>query len=512
MYIVECPSCCSGNGNCTGGTCICGIAYQNGTEDCAQQTGTTLNYYSNPSDPIILAANAPDGDTIYMIGEKDSDGNPINIERFYTVEPDGNTTYTILNENNTITSARHSSGMTMNFNWNENSTEVYLDVIVPELQQQVTITINLLRNDTNSTELDEFDELTNEEDSISKRDIRDSYIGKNRRRSSDVSEIDETNVIQDKKLYKIKRNAQPSNSARVSVSVESCGSPENNAIVQADVTQGDTTNQYNGKLSATPGLYYIHIPTKTSISEVAEDVCDKIEMALDKACSWYDKVNKVVKLFSKHSLEKLLCFYLGKGLQLIPQLRLIPIYKFCKQIFKGINYYCDKINAPVVNGLEIKKSELICDLIAEVTDTSIDPLLNTSIHFAPFAILSNGRFLSGTGRDLTLQPGTSQLPTTFNISDNSILQIHGLTFNPPDPRPHQPYIATAEYACFTPSTMVTMNIVGTDGYTKAITCIGGPTCNLSVPGAVALVRDVVTASAFDSTTQQFAVLEATIIF
>lgn len=452
-----------------------------------------------------------------MIGEKDSDGNPTKVDRFRVVEPDGNSTYTELDENNTLTSARHSSGMKMNFDWNENSTEVHLDIVIPGTSQQVSINIILLRNDTNSTEIDEFDQLAYEEESIEKRDIKDKYkiIHNKRKRSNEIEKKEENEAYSalKSKRDRTKRNTQPSNTARVSISVESCGSADNDATVQADVTQDDTTYQYSGELSTTPGLYYVYIPTKTSVAEVTEDVCDAVEMALDTACSWYDKANKFVQLFSKHSLEKILCFYLGKGLQLIPQLKFLPIYKFCKLIFKGIDYYCNKINSPIVEGvIETKKSELICDLITEVTDTAIDPLFNTNIYLVPIAIFLNGQTVTGMGQQLNLQPGTSQVSTTFTISDGSFLQITSLFITPPDPDPLQDYTATVEYKCFSLLTTVSMTIVGTDGYSGSTSCTGGPSCILYVPGAVALVVDTVTVSISDSSTNQYASREATIIF
>ena len=78
-----------------------------------------------------------------MIGDKDSNGDVTEIQSFQVVDSEGNTTYTGLNENNTITSARHSSGMTMNFNWDvdSNYTKVRVTVVLPDTSQQIIINI-----------------------------------------------------------------------------------------------------------------------------------------------------------------------------------------------------------------------------------------------------------------------------------------------------------------------------------------------------------------------------------
>ena len=446
-----------------------------------------------------------------MIGEKDSNGNPTDVQSFEVVGSDGNTTYTQLNENKTISSARHSSGMTMDFKWKENDTKVTLIIFDPETSQQVVISIDLMQNITNTTELDEFDEQA--EEVLSKRDITESNSYKKRKKTIRYK-TDDTSFVQE---TRIKRNTQPQNTARISVSVELCGSPVDDAVVQADVTQDDTTNQYDGQLSTTPGLYYIYIPTKTSIAEVTGDICDAVEMALDTACGWYDNINKAVEFFTglfgkKRSLDQILCFYVGKGLQLIPQLRLVPIYRFCKLIFKGIDYYCNVINKPIIPGGP-KKSELICDGITKVVDVAIDPLFNSDIHFVPSAIISsNGKTVTGEGQQLTLEPGTSQVSTTFTLSPDSILQIIDLTITPPDPAPREDYIAVVQYQCYSNTTHVTMHIVGTDDYTNSITCIGGPSCTLAVPGAEALVRDTVTVTINDQSSGQSAYRVASIIF
>ena len=134
-----------------------------------EQTETTLNLFTNPLDPVIIGAKTPDGDNIYMIGEKDSNGNPTKVQRFEVVDLDGNSTFTELDENGTITSAVHSSGMTMRFEWDSNYTSVQVTLVLPDLSQQITINIDLTDNTTNAT-LDLEDEL------FDKRSIDDNKI------------------------------------------------------------------------------------------------------------------------------------------------------------------------------------------------------------------------------------------------------------------------------------------------------------------------------------------------
>ena len=309
-----------------------------------------------------------------------------------------------------------------------------------------------------------------------------------------------THINYAEKEVRSKRDS--TNSARVSINVLSCGQPEPDAIVQADASFDDSTTRYTAVASDTSGLYYIYIPTVVSstIGETIGEVCSAVEMVLDKACSWYGKAKKYIKYFTKHSVDKLVCYYLGNGIKLaIPQLRLIPVYKFCKAIFKGVNYYCDKINAPILSGvIDKKKSKLICELITDYTDNAIDFFRDTDVSLTPFAIFPAGHTVTGSSKVLSLPPGSSIVSTTFTIDDDRSLQITSLTVVPADPDPGQSYVVTVQYECYTSSTSVVMSIVGTDGYTDTIHCSGGPACILNVPGAVALVQDTVTVRISDS--------------
>ena len=442
-----------------------------------EQTETTLNLFTNPLDPVIIGAKTPDEDNIYMIGEKDSSGNPTKVRRFEVVDKDGNSAFTKLDENNTITSAVDSSGMTMKFKWDSKYTSVEVTLVLPDSSQQITINVDLTDNTTNAT-LDLEDEL------FDKRSIDDNEMPQERQ---------ESHINYAEKEVRSKKDT--TNSARVSINVLSCGQPEPDAIVKADATFDDSTTRYTAVPSDTSGLYYIYIPTVASstIGEDIGEVCSAIEMVLDEACSWYGELKEITSYFTKHSVDKLICYYLGNGIKLVvPQLNLLPVYKFCKSIFKGVNYYCNKINAPILSGvIDKKKSELICELITDYTDNAIDSFRDTEVSLTPFAIFPAGHTVIGSSKVLSLPPGSSVVSTTFTIDDRS-LQITSLTVVPADPDPLEDYVVTVRYKCYTSSTSVEMSIVGTDEYTNTIYCSGGPSCVLYVPGAVALVRDMVT--------------------
>ena len=460
------------------------------------QTETTLNLFVNPSSPVFFSANTEDGDQVFVIGEKDSDGIPIKVERFETVDSDGNSTYVKFDSNSTvISSAIDSDGMKMDFNWDvdSNYTRVTVSIYMPDIGQEIIVNLDLTDNITN-TSLDlGFDSSTKKRSISGRQHVK---------RTEGILPSDIYDDDVKRSHITAKRRVQQQNTARVSVNVESCGMPENDAIVYADSEYNGAANVYIGELSSTPGLYYIDIPTAPASTLGADigSVCSAIESALSSACDWYGDIKKYLNyalsfIGVKHDAEKVFCFSLATALKVIPQARLIPIHKFCRKIFKGINTVCKKVGTTVG---EERAGELICDAITEYTDNAIDAFRDINILFVPHAIFPGGEKHSASGRTLSLGPGTSNIATTFTISDGATLKINSLTITPPDPVPHQSYRAYLTYQCYTTATLVTMTIVGTDSYTDTRYCTNGPTCVLYVPGAEALVVDTVTVSITDN--------------
>ena len=289
--------------------------------------------------------------------------------------------------------------------------------------------------------------------------------------------------------------------ANVFVSVESCDGPESNARVFADVLldydqDSGTYEQkakYWGTRSSNPGEYEVQIPTSKAsiIGDKLGNVCDKINMILGKVCSFYSKANTVTKFWTGHNVESLLCFKLGNALRLaFPALRLFPVYRFCRKIFKPLITYCDKADADIIPGIDNSSPvDLICESLP-IVDNGIDLLREKDIFFTPTAIIPPGNYIQATGQVLSLQPGISTVLQQFTISDQGQLRITGFTVIPYDPFPGQNYVVIVTYECYTSSAFsANMSIVGTNGYSDFSICYTGPTCVLYVPGAEALVRD-----------------------
>ena len=447
----------------------------------------SFKLHVNPLDPIIMSVLTSDGDTIYMLGNKTSDGLPQSINEFH-IENEEGTTYAMLGDDGLLTSALNNDGLQMDLFWDENLTTVHISLVLGNGSEQVSVNIDLDEPvDDNFTDFEETENSSPVKRSAhvaADTDIRDYMQQVKRQSESDTK-----------------------NFAEVTVSVESCNQPESDAIVFADVLldydQGtgnyDHSARYSGTKTQTPGTYQVLIPTSetSEIGNMAERICDKIEMILGKVCDTYSKVNDFVRLFSKHEADSVICFSLGRGLQIaFPALRVVPVYRFCKTAFKGLKSYCKYANKDLGNG--VTPTKLLCDALPLI-DNGIDILTQTNILFTPSAIFPRGNRVTAQGRVLHIPPGFSSINDMFTIENNqNDLSITQFTVQPFDPAPGEDYVVTVSYDCYSSNLVVYMSIIGTDSYTDSINCISGPSCVLHVPGAVALVRDIVTVIAQDN--------------
>ena len=466
----------------------------------------TYQLYVNPADPIIAAAKTAEGDTIFLIGNKTSDGLPTSADEFHIINEEG-TTYVSLGDDGTIQSAVNSDGLQMDLIWGENYTHVHVSLVLNNGsdQQQILINVNLTEPINNTS----FN-LTDQ--SINKRDL------------GSISHVYEGPDREQITRRGIKRQTRPVNSAKVNVFVQTCQEPEPNARVFANVlvnydeeTGGfDSETRLMGRKSDKPGEYKVYIPTSAAseIGERTSEICDGIEMVLRKACGGYSKINKIAKFFTGYEAKSLVCFAVGKGLPIVfPQLRLLPIYRFCRTAFKGVDWYCSNVNKKLK---VIKKTpaQLICDAINNTIDRTIDYFNIEKLHFTPTAVFPTGNSVTGEGQVITVSTGSSEIATRFTIHNDQLneVKIKHFAVVPVDPSPGESYVVQVSYECYSSRIRVTMSIIGTDNYRNSITCLSGPSCTLRVPGAAALVMDTVTVMISDEATSTLVTRTVSIIF
>lgn len=453
------------------------------SSDTQSQSEVPYKLHVNPADPVILSTETPEGDLIFMLGNKSASSDPQTIDEFLIENEDGST-FVFMDDNGTIESAQSNNGLHIDFIWDENQTTVYTSVVLNNGSQQLSIRVNLsepVGENLTSFMPDDFDSDTD----LSKRSLNNDGYHQLKGSKITVKRQSDTQAL--------------AGHASVFVSVESCNGPESGARVFANVLLGydqgsgayEQKAKYWGTKSSTPGEYEVRIPTSKAsmIGKKIGNICDKTNAILNKICTFYAKANKVTQFWSGHNADSVFCFLLGNGLRLaFPTLGLLSVYRFCRNIFKPIKTYCNKLDKdlPVIGESSI---DLHCKGLPLV-DNGIDLLKEKDIFFTPTAIIPPGQQFKAAGQVLSIQPGTSIVSQRFTISDQRQLRITDFRVIPFDPMPKEDYIVIVTYNCYASSTFsANMSIVDTDGYHVWNTCFTGPTCILAVPGAPVLVRD-----------------------
>ena len=83
-----------------------------------------------------------DGDTIYVLGNKTSDGLPQSINEFH-IENEEGTTYAMLGDDRLLTSALNNDGLQMDLFWDENLITVHISLVLGNGSEQVSVNIDL---------------------------------------------------------------------------------------------------------------------------------------------------------------------------------------------------------------------------------------------------------------------------------------------------------------------------------------------------------------------------------
>ena len=454
----------------------------------SNSASTSYKLHVNPADPVILSAETPEGDVIYMLGNKTADGVPQSIEEFQVEGEDGST-FVSMNGDGTIGSAQDSDGLQIELFWDDNLTTVHVSIILSNGSQQLTINVNL--SEPVGENFTDFSEQS---------DIDSGFQAK--RSAPNINDIRYSpSNAQKQSIGRFKRQSAAQTFASVFVSAESCNEPDPNARVFADVLLDynedngnyESSAKYWGTKTPSSGKYEVRIPTASAsmFGEKTAKLCDKIEMILGKICDFYSTANDFTQLVSKHDADSVFCFFLGNGLRLaFPLLRIFRVYRFCKTIFKPLKAYCNTANKDLPLA-DISPIELLCDGLPLV-DNGIDFLQQKDVLFTPTAIFPGGNLVMGQGKVFTIQPGSNNVPTMFTVNnDQAQLKITHFSVTPFDPAPGQNYVVSVSYNCYSSSLVVSMSIVGTDNYTGFNRCYTGPQCVLFVPGAAALVQDAI---------------------
>ena len=433
-----------------------------------EDSGVTALVSTNPDDPVLLDISNKEGLSVMLMGDKTPEGKAEALREVVINQKGEDNPTELFFKDGQISEIIATNGVRFQFAW-QSSDEVALVLIDPNTNEQLNTVINLKEENYKA-------------------------IVKKQSRSTIYREKGSKLAIEpmQSKSFEAKGNASRSASNITgNVYLEQCG-VQTDAQCWVDVYDYSTLTgsfgmgKYRGRFpchKVGEGHYQFSLPSNYNEHHNIADYCDAVNSVVNKICG----LNAWTAPGS--GAKQALC--LGISATLASGLVSAPVaagfLAACETTSVAIDAACGLINgnmdlpegAPnLVDGL--------CGLLREIDYTWDDPLLLVpTVNALPKNIYGNAqKYEHGTPiKDTKITWGGNPTITTF-------------TLNPPSPARGQGYNAIAQLYCLPEGSKITMDIVGTDGYTDSKTQTVGNqinfTATLSVPGAESGVKDVCT--------------------
>ncbi len=266
----------------------------------------------------------------------------------------------------------------------------------------------------------------------------------------------------------------------VVVEVTECGQPTDQRTVFVRV-EDLSNDEFVGTFPAASiggGQYVAQVPTGQVSVPITPDICSTLESILGTACTGLELAGPA---FPSLACAALAAAAASSG---IGALAAAPILEMCLASSVAMELYCASLGASPAPGAP-SLAQMLCEAIPAAPTPS---QLRLQAFYAALPSSVYGPAVETAAN--------AALPT-LRIDDSSLPVIVSLELNPSAPGQGQNYVATANIGCLPAGSVVTMSIVGTDGYTDSRTynvSEGQPSGSftLGVPGAATGVRDTVT--------------------
>ena len=288
-------------------------------------------------------------------------------------------------------------------------------------------------------------------------------------------------------------------SRRVDIRLTQCGQPYTEPNLKLNYRLFSEAGTESGSTWCTPSgdFYYCWVDlgvlgTLDEVLQALKAACEPAVQAIDLTC---DDLLRGGQL-DKKPVQVAFCSALGAIVDLAaggPTGEGVAVAAACITGLDRATKTCKVIDPKPIGGPDVDIVKGICDAIdvndpVDAIQWSIDPEIYC--------------FCSAFFDEIPEQSGV--IPSgmiydfgTFEVGDSEPV-IESVSISPFDPAPGQSYVFSAEVSCVlvAEGDSITLNIVGTDGYSNSVSCSppsGEPfTCTLLVPGAEEGVYDTCT--------------------
>jgi hypothetical protein len=445
-----------------------------------QQAEFTL--FNNPGDPLLLRAHGTNGHVIDYFGTKDELGLATSLTAVSVLAPDGDTTRILLDPQARPRQIQTSNGVVFKITW-LSQTNILITAIAADGSIQINVPVDLAAIATGTL--------------VPRSSVAPATTGEPDKAPRAGTAIHAT-ITQPKagQISLTPQEASPhiptlvATSSTSLVNVVRCNAPVNDADVSMLVIPQSAEAYTLPGMRTGLGQYTVSIPTEPAAGQSAEDICVSIAGALGTACDVLSTIPPGTEAF--------ICASIAIAISALGTPAAgAAILTACGTGFTAMRIYCETLGygGPLPGPPSL--AELICSNISEVVDRFV----------GGDVFLSSGAFVPGEGffgfDNGVTAPASGPFPN-FTIDVGSSVEILSFTTTPVDPAPFQGYLAEALITCAPPNTVVTISIVGTDGYTDStsVTIQGDANVSLFVPGGAAGVIDTVTVQVSGGPTRQ----------
>lgn len=435
----------------------------------ANESVSTIDFNVNldPTDYSLATIFSPQGDSIFIFGDKDETGLPV-LMRDVIINPhdgDGPTEIS-LNEEGNPTKVTTPNGVVMLFEWID-TRKAALTLLDPNSEEQLNTFID-------------FDKST---DTKNSRSVNAQFV------RTGKTQMSVTPLANIKKSKDISTRSGTNGEKRGNLSIKQCNVSTNSECwVDAYSYSGmphSGLGKYMGRLKCInigKGEYQYMLPQGVvgEHHDLAEH-CDLVMGILSGICQVSNTLGPAYK--------NAICLQISAGIAAggISVPVALGFEAACVTLNYSLEIFCHTTGMQAATwGDSFTGADALCAVVKEMHLEWDDPLL-----FVPT--------VSALPSDITGIPksweGTGSLPN-LEVNWGSQPQISQFNLNPAAPTEGQGYVATADLYCLPAGAIITLSIVGTDGYTNANVFVVGDEINYSatlyVPGAASGVKDICT--------------------
>lgn len=433
-------------------------------------TPKTMVYVNlDPTDFSIANIFTPEGDSIYVYGDKNSEGDPTAMRDIiiYSHEEESETEI-MFDSVGKPTKVIAPNGVVMLFEWLETN-RAALTLIDPTTEEQLNTVI-----DFDQTSPMENPKIDNANSNLAKRHggTKMSFV-----------------PIEDSKhqVNLSKRNAGSYSSKTGNLTIKQCNvETDAECWVDAYSYSGmphSGLGSHVGRLKCVKkgnGQYDYILPygVQGETHNLTEH-CDVILNVLVGICSTSNTLGPAYK----EAICTQISAYLASGIVSAPVA--LAFQAACTALNISLEIFCHTTPMQAaIYGDDLNVQ--FCDLLEEMHIVWTDPLV-----FVPI-VNALPSYETGIPKEWD---GKGPLPD-LEVSWAGQPRINQFTLSPSAPARGQSYVATADLYCLSAGSVVTLSIIGTDGYADAKAYVVGDEINyratLNVPGAESGVKDVCT--------------------